>query len=103
MNLLYFFIILLFNETSQAQHIFVFSMFLPKFRKAMRRENKIGKKQPESYRVIFGILIGTIVPVLMSTTIYNMVQSWISGCLKTCSYTGILSYGLFPSGGHFFR
>ena len=55
-------------------HIFVFSMFLPKFRKAMRRENKIGKKQPESYRVIFGILIGTIVPVLMSTTIYNMVS-----------------------------
>ena len=54
--------------------IFVFSMFLPKFRKAMRRENKIGKKQPESYRVIFGILIGTIVPVLMSTTIYNMVS-----------------------------
>lgn len=54
--------------------IFVFSMFLPKFRKAMRRENKIGKKQPESYRVIFSILIGTIVPVLMSTTIYNMVS-----------------------------
>lgn len=54
--------------------IFVFSMFLPKFRKAMRRENKISKKQPESYRVIFGILIGTIVPVLMSTTIYNMVS-----------------------------
>lgn len=54
--------------------IFVFSMFFPKFRKAMRRENKIGKKQPESYRVIFGILIGTIVPVLMSTTIYNMVS-----------------------------
>lgn len=54
--------------------IFVFSMFLPKFRKAMRRENKIGKKQPESYRVIFGILIGTVVPVLMSTTIYNMVS-----------------------------
>ena len=49
-------------------------MFFPKFRKAMRRENKIGKKQPESYRVIFGILIGTIVPVLMSTTIYNMVS-----------------------------
>ena len=40
----------------------------------MKRENKIGKKQPESYRVIFGILIGTIVPVLMSTTIYNMVS-----------------------------
>ena len=54
--------------------IFVFSMFFPKFRKAMRRENKIGKKQPESYRVIFDILIGTIVPVLMSTTIYNMVS-----------------------------
>ena len=54
--------------------IFVFSMFFPKFRKAMRRENKIGKKQPESYRVIFGILIGTIFPVLMSTTIYNMVS-----------------------------
>lgn len=54
--------------------IFVFSMFLPKFRKAMKRENKIGKKQPESYRVIFGILIGTIVPVLLSTTIYNLVS-----------------------------
>ena len=72
-------------------HIFVFSMFLPKFRKAMRRENKISKKQPESYRVIFGILIGTIVPVLMSTTIYKTLQLYRDTQLR-----------MFPSGGAFF-
>ena len=54
--------------------IFVFSMFLPKFRKAMKRERKVAQKEPESYRVIFGILIATIVPVLLSTTIYNLVS-----------------------------
>lgn len=54
--------------------IFVFSMFLPKFRKAMKREWKVAQKEPESYRVIFGILIATIVPVLLSTTIYNLVS-----------------------------
>ena len=61
--------------------IFVFSMFLPKFRKAMRRENKIGKKQPESYRVIFGIL---------------------SGCLKTLQLYRDTQLRMFPSGGAFF-
>lgn len=40
----------------------------------MKRERKIGHKEPESYRNIFRILIGTIVPVLLSTTIYNLVS-----------------------------
>ena len=55
----------------------------------MKRERKIGHKEPESYRNIFRILIGTIVPVLLSTTIYNLVPSWISGCLKHCNDAGI--------------
>jgi stage V sporulation protein B len=54
--------------------LFVFSMFMPKYKKAMKRERKIGHKEPESYRNIFRILIGTIVPVLLSTTIYNLVS-----------------------------
>ena len=54
--------------------LFVFSMFMPKYKKMMKRERKIGHKEPESYRNIFRILIGTIVPVLLSTTIYNLVS-----------------------------
>ena len=51
--------------------LFVFSMFMPKYKKMMKRERKIGHKEPESYRNIFRILIGTIVP---GTFKYNYLQ-----------------------------
>lgn len=54
--------------------LFVLSAFLPKLKKAMRREKKMGKTRVEPYRVIFATLIMTIIPVLLSTTIYNLVS-----------------------------
>lgn len=54
--------------------LFVLSAFLPKLKKAMRREKKMGKTKVEPYRVIFATLIMTIIPVLLSTTIYNLVS-----------------------------
>lgn len=54
--------------------LFVLSAFLPQMKKAMRREKKMGKTKVEPYRVIFRILIMTIIPVLLSTTIYNLVS-----------------------------
>lgn len=54
--------------------LFVFSTFLPKYKRAMKREQKTARRKPEPYRAIFGILIATIIPVLLSTTIYNLVS-----------------------------
>lgn len=54
--------------------LFVFSAYNKNFKKAIRRERRLKNGNPESYRTIFHILIMTIIPVLMSTTIYNMVS-----------------------------
>ena len=62
--------------------IFVFLSFRPNLKHSMRREQKISHTQPESYRTIFKVLLMTIIPVLLSTTIYNLVSIVDQGLFK---------------------
>ena len=71
--------------------LFVFSAFRPGLRQSIRRERKIGKTQPESYQTIFKFLIMTIIPVLLSTTIYNLVSIVDQGLFKNIA--AIQGYG----------
>ena len=59
--------------------VFVFAIYRPVYKKQMARDRK---KQQESYRTIFSVLIFTIVPVLLSTTIYNISSILDMGVFK---------------------
>lgn len=59
--------------------IFVFVTYAPVFRRRMK--NNRGKKT-ESYRYILNILLLTIVPVLLSTTVYNISSVIDQGIYK---------------------
>ena len=62
--------------------LFVFVTYRKTFKKAIRREKRRGNAQPEQYSAIFKILIFTIVPVLLSTTLYNLVSIVDQGMFK---------------------
>lgn len=62
--------------------IFIFVIYRPTLKKAERREVKLGRTRKESYGSIFRILVLTIVPVLLSTTIYNLSSIIDQGIFK---------------------
>ena len=62
--------------------LFVFSAFWPKMKRAERREAKRGNVKDESYRSIIKVMILTIVPVLLSTTLYNISSIIDQGIFK---------------------
>ena len=59
--------------------LFVFFIYKKSFKKMMKRDKTINN---ESYKSIFSILILTIVPVLLSTTIYNISSIIDQGIFK---------------------
>lgn len=58
---------------------FVFVIYRPVYKHQMSRDRRKGS---ESYRNIFGVLIMTIIPVLLSTTIYNISSFLDVGIFK---------------------
>lgn len=62
--------------------VFIFVIYRPSLKRAERREAKQGAGKKESYRSIFRILVLTIVPVLLSTTIYNLSSIVDQGIFK---------------------
>ncbi|MBQ8663354.1 MAG: polysaccharide biosynthesis protein [Eubacterium sp.] len=62
--------------------IFIFMLYRPSMKRAERREVKMNKTRKESYSDILRILILTIVPVLLSTTIYNLSSIVDQGIFK---------------------
>lgn len=60
--------------------LFVFSMFMPKYKKAMKRERKIGHKEPESYRNIFRIHL-TYVQSECPTTVVSIPYLSVPSCV----------------------
>ena len=63
--------------------LFVFVLYRKRFLKMIRREQTHRKKvHVESYKSIMRILILTVVPVLLSTTIYNLVSIVDQGIFK---------------------
>ncbi len=59
--------------------LFVFTVYRPVYKRQMLRDRRNGE---ESYRNIFFILFMTIVPVLLSTTIYNISSILDMGIFK---------------------
>jgi stage V sporulation protein B len=59
--------------------LFVLAVYIPVYKKQMKRDRK-GKN--ESYRTIFKVLIITVIPVLLSTTIYNISSTLDTGIFK---------------------
>ncbi len=62
--------------------VFVFLGYRKVLRKGIRRERKLGTGKPESYGSIMKVLILTIVPILLSTTLYNLVSIVDQGVFK---------------------
>lgn len=62
--------------------IFIFIIYRPNLKRGERREVKLGRTKKESYSSIFRILVLTIVPVLLSTTIYNLSSIIDQGIFK---------------------
>ena len=62
--------------------VFIFIIYRPSLKRAERREVKQGKVKKESYSSIFRVLVLTIVPVLLSTTIYNLSSIVDQGIFK---------------------
>lgn len=62
--------------------IFIFSIYRPIMVRRQRREWKQYHTKTESYRSIIGILLMTIIPVLLSTTIYNISSVIDQGVFK---------------------
>lgn len=62
--------------------IFIFMIYRPSMKRGERREALQGKVKKESYQSIIRILILTIVPVLLSTTIYNLSSIVDQGIFK---------------------
>lgn len=59
--------------------LLVFAVYMPLYKKQMRRDTRSHR---ESYREVFRILILTIIPVLLSTTIYNIGSILDMGMFK---------------------
>ena len=62
--------------------IFIFMIYRPSLKRAEKKEARLGRTQKESYSSILKILILTIVPVLLSTTIYNLSSIVDQGIFK---------------------
>ncbi len=62
--------------------VFVFILYHKKFKKMVVREQRQRRTVPESYGSIMKILILTIVPILVSTTLYNLVSIVDQGMFK---------------------
>lgn len=62
--------------------VFIFLVYRPNLKRAEKREAKLGRTKKESYGSIFRILLLTIVPVLLSTTIYNLSSIIDQGIFK---------------------
>lgn len=62
--------------------IFIFVIYRPSLKRAERREVKQNRTSKESYRSIVRILLLTVVPVLLSTTIYNLSSIIDQGIFK---------------------
>ena len=61
---------------------FLYVVYMHVFKRSMRRDRT---KKVESYRTIFKVLLLTIVPVLLSTTIYNISSVIDQGIFKNCA------------------
>jgi len=59
--------------------LFVYMVYMPVFKRSMRKDRS---KNEESYSEIFYVLAVTIVPVLLSTTIYNISSIIDQGIFK---------------------
>ena len=59
--------------------LFIYAVFYKRFKRKIIRDHKPNK---ESYRTIFKILIMTIIPVLLSTTLYNISSILDQGIFK---------------------
>ncbi len=62
--------------------LFIFFIYRPSMQRAEMRERKRGNVKEESYQTILRILILTIAPVLLSTTIYNVSSIIDQGIFK---------------------
>ncbi|MCD8324734.1 MAG: polysaccharide biosynthesis protein [Clostridiales bacterium] len=62
--------------------ILVFMGYRKTLKKGIRREQRLGTGKTESYRTIMRVLIFTIVPILLSTTLYNLVSIVDQGLFK---------------------
>lgn len=61
---------------------FVFFAYRKNLKKAIVREKRMKKVKPESYHSIMKFLIMTIFPILLSTTLYNLVSIVDQGLFK---------------------
>ena len=59
--------------------LFLFSVYQPVLKKRMRRDHN---RNRESYRELFRVLFMTIIPVLLSTTLYNLCDIVDNGIFK---------------------
>ena len=62
--------------------IFVFLAYRKNLKKGIARERRLRKTQPEAYGSVMKILIMTIIPILLSTTLYNLVSIVDQGLFK---------------------
>ncbi|MCC8141353.1 MAG: polysaccharide biosynthesis protein [Lachnospiraceae bacterium] len=60
----------------------IFVLYRRNFKKDIRREQRMGTGQVESYRSVMRVLILTILPILASTTLYNLVSIVDQGLFK---------------------
>ena len=62
--------------------IFVFLAYRKNLKKGIARERRLNRTQPEAYGSVLKILILTIIPILLSTTLYNLVSIVDQGLFK---------------------
>ncbi|MCD8231495.1 MAG: polysaccharide biosynthesis protein [Clostridiales bacterium] len=62
--------------------VFVFLSYFKTLKKGIKRERKMGTGHPESFGTIMRILLMTIIPILLSTTLYNLVSIVDQGLFK---------------------
>lgn len=82
--------------------LFLFAAYRPRMRRAEKAEKKRGRTKDESCRSIVKIMLLTIVPVLLSTTLYNISSIIDQGIFKNIanvqgydSYTISNWWGIF--------
>lgn len=62
--------------------VFVFLVYRKNLKKGIARERRLKQEQPETYGSVMKILIMTIIPILLSTTLYNLVSIVDQGLFK---------------------
>ncbi len=60
----------------------VFRLYNKNFKHSIRREKNLKKTEPEPFGSVMKVLIFTIVPILLSTTLYNLVSIVDQGLFK---------------------